>query len=110
VPRAASSSSSPRSLLPLARADGHYATAFGYGCCSCRDRLSASATAPAVSLAVCATPLTRTPGAPLWAGPVQVEASRPAPQADSRDEEDVRLALLAALALRYLAWDRGRPW
>ena len=55
-------------------------------------------------------PLARRPGPPLWAGPVRVEASGPAPQADSRDEEDLRLVLLAELALRYLARDRGWPW
>ena len=31
-------------------------------------------------------------------------------QADGWDEEDIRLAVLAGLALRYLARDRGRPW
>ncbi len=55
------------------------------------------------------TPLVRVPGPPLRAGPVRVESPRPALQADSWDE-DVRLTLLAELALRYLAADRGRPW
>ena len=55
------------------------------------------------------TPLVRVAGPPLRAGPVRVEAPRPAPPSDSWDEDDVRLALLAGLALRYLARDRGRP-
>ena len=55
-------------------------------------------------------PLVRVAGPPLRAGPVRVEGPRPAPPSDSWDEEDVRLALLAELALRYLARDRGRPW
>jgi curved DNA-binding protein CbpA len=51
----------------------------------------------------------RVPGPPLRAGPVRVEGwyGRPA---DGRDEDEVRLAVLAGLALRYLAPDRGRPW
>jgi curved DNA-binding protein CbpA len=54
-------------------------------------------------------PLARVPAPPLRAGPVRVEGARPAPSADGWDE-DVRLAVLAKLALRYLARDRGRPW
>jgi curved DNA-binding protein CbpA len=54
------------------------------------------------------TPLVRVPGPPLRAGPVRVEGVRPAPSAGGRDEEDIRLAVLAELALRYLV--RGRPW
>src|SRR5690349_7560874 len=55
-------------------------------------------------------PLVRMPGPPLRAGPVRVEGPRPARPAGAWDEEDIRLALLAELALRYLARDRGRPW
>ena len=55
------------------------------------------------------TPLARVPGPPLRAGPVRVEGARPAPPAGGWDE-DVRLAVLAELAIRYLARDRGRPW
>ena len=44
------------------------------------------------------------------AGPVRVEGPRPAPPAGGWDEQDVRLAVLAELALRMLAGDRGRPW
>jgi curved DNA-binding protein CbpA len=55
------------------------------------------------------TPLVRVAGPPLRAGPVRVEGSRPAPRAVGC-EEDIRLAVLAELALRYLARDRGRPW
>jgi len=53
-------------------------------------------------------PLVRAPGPPLRAGPVRVEPPRPASPAVGRDEEDIRLAVVAELALRYLA--RGRPW
>jgi len=56
------------------------------------------------------TPPVRVPGPPLAAGPVRVEGPRPAPPAGGWDEQDVRLAVLAGLALRYLARDRGRPW
>src|SRR5512142_3288856 len=69
-------------------------------------------------------PVARVPGAPLRAGPVRVEgpgaappargwnlrSPRPAPPAGGWDEEDIRQAVLAELALRYLARDRGRPW
>jgi curved DNA-binding protein CbpA len=49
------------------------------------------------------------PGPPLRAGPVRVEGwyGRPV---SGRDEDEIRLAVLAGLALRYLARDRGRPW
>jgi curved DNA-binding protein CbpA len=50
---------------------------------------------------------------PLRAGPVRVEGPSPASPASGRDEEameEMRLAVLAELALRYLAGDRGRPW
>jgi curved DNA-binding protein CbpA len=56
------------------------------------------------------TPLVRTPEPPLRAGPVRIEPSRPAPSGQGRAEEDIRLALLAELALRHLARDRRRPW
>jgi curved DNA-binding protein CbpA len=56
------------------------------------------------------TPPAQMPGPPLRAGPVRVEGPRPAPPAGGWDEQDVRLAVLAGLALRYLARDRGRPW
>jgi curved DNA-binding protein CbpA len=56
------------------------------------------------------TPPVRVAGPPLRAGPVRVEGGPgPAPRADSGDE-DARLAVLAALALRYLARDQDRPW
>jgi curved DNA-binding protein CbpA len=50
------------------------------------------------------------PGPPLRAGPVRVDGPYPAPLAPGRGEEDIRLAVLAELVLRYLARDRGRPW
>jgi curved DNA-binding protein CbpA len=56
------------------------------------------------------TPLAGMPGPPLRAGPVRVEGLSQAPPAGGWDEQDVRLAVLAGLALRYLARDRGRPW
>jgi len=52
--------------------------------------------------------------APLRAGPVWVEGPRPAapaaPVRDGPDAEQIRLAVLAELALRFLAAERGRPW
>jgi len=56
------------------------------------------------------TPLLSMPGPPLRAGPVRVEVPRPAPPEGGWDEQDIRLAVLAELALRLLAGDRGRPW
>jgi len=56
------------------------------------------------------TGLSPVPGPPLRAGPVRVEGPRPARPVPGRDEEDLRLAVLAELVLRYLARDRGRPW
>jgi curved DNA-binding protein CbpA len=57
------------------------------------------------------TPAARMPGSPpLWAGPVRVEGPHRAPVPGRRDEEEVRLAVLAGLALRYLARDRDWPW
>jgi len=52
----------------------------------------------------------RVPGPPLRAGPVRVEGLSQAPPAGGWDEQDVRLAVLAGLALRYLARDRDRRW
>ena len=54
-----------------------------------------------------ADPRVRAAGPPLRAGPVRVDRPHPAPAADA-DEPDVSLAVLADLALRYLA--RERPW
>jgi curved DNA-binding protein CbpA len=56
------------------------------------------------------TPLAGVARPPLRAGPVWVEGPRPVPAAGAWDEEDIGLAVLAELALRYLARDRGRPW
>ena len=54
----------------------------------------------------------RVPEPPLRAGPVWVEIPGTVPAAGPRTAEDdvVRLAALAELAVRYLAGDRGRPW
>jgi curved DNA-binding protein CbpA len=56
------------------------------------------------------TPLAQAPEPPLRAGPVRVEGPRRGPRASGREEEDIRQAVLAWLAFRYLAADRGRPW
>jgi curved DNA-binding protein CbpA len=56
------------------------------------------------------TGLSLVPGPPLRAGPVRVDGPHPAPPPDGWDEDDIRLAVLAELALWYLARDRGRPW
>jgi curved DNA-binding protein CbpA len=47
---------------------------------------------------------------PLWAGPVRVESPHRAPGPGWRDEEGLRAAVLAGLALRLLARDRNWPW
>jgi curved DNA-binding protein CbpA len=47
-------------------------------------------------------------GPPLRAGPVRVDGAYPVPGAGGQDEPDIGLAVLADLALRYLA--RERPW
>jgi curved DNA-binding protein CbpA len=57
-----------------------------------------------------APPATRMPGPPLWAGPVRVEGPYPSAVPGRRDEQEIRLAILADLALRYLAWDGDWPW
>jgi curved DNA-binding protein CbpA len=50
-------------------------------------------------------------GPPLAAGPVRVEGGPgPVPWAGGWGEEDVRLALLAELVLRYRGRGRVRPW
>jgi curved DNA-binding protein CbpA len=55
------------------------------------------------------TPLVRVAGPPLRAGPVRVEGPARR-QRRGWDEEDITLAVLAELALRYLTRDRGGPW
>ncbi|HET9894534.1 MAG TPA: J domain-containing protein [Streptosporangiaceae bacterium] len=55
-------------------------------------------------------PLARVPGPPLRVGPVWVEGSRLAPRPDAGNEEDMRLAMLAELSLRFLIRVRGRLW
>jgi curved DNA-binding protein CbpA len=47
-------------------------------------------------------------GPPLRAGPVRVDSPHAVP-ASRRDEDEIRLAVLAALALRCLARDRDWP-
>ncbi len=56
------------------------------------------------------TPMARPSGPPLRAGPVRVEGPYPAPAAGGWDEQEIRLAVLARLALRHLAPDRDWPW
>jgi curved DNA-binding protein CbpA len=55
-------------------------------------------------------PQGRPPGPPLRAGPVRVERAHPAPAAGILDERDLRLAVLAEVALHYLVRDRDWPW
>ena len=50
------------------------------------------------------------PPPPLRAGPVLVEGAPPARAPGGWDERDIRLAVLADLALRHLARDRDWPW
>jgi curved DNA-binding protein CbpA len=55
-------------------------------------------------------PMMGKPGPALRAGPVRVEGPRGAPAPRGRDEEEIRLAILTRLALRYLAQELDRPW
>jgi curved DNA-binding protein CbpA len=55
-----------------------------------------------------APPQSGAAGPPLRAGPVRVDGPHPAPAAAGADEPGIGLAVLAELALRYLA--RERPW
>jgi hypothetical protein len=57
-----------------------------------------------------AVPLTRPAAPPLRAGPVLVEGTHPGPAAGGWHEPDIRLTVLAELALRYLARDQDWPW
>ena len=53
-------------------------------------------------------PAARMPGPPqLWAGPVRVEGPHREPAPARREEEQIRLAVLA---VRYLARDWDWPW
>jgi curved DNA-binding protein CbpA len=56
------------------------------------------------------TPGVRVPAPPLRAGPVQVDGGPAASAVHDHDERDLRWAILAHLALRYLARDRDWPW
>jgi molecular chaperone DnaJ len=67
--------------------------------------------APAVVTPAARMPAARMPGSPpLWAGPVRVEGQHRAPVPGRGDEEEIRLAVLAGLALRYVARDWDWPW
>jgi curved DNA-binding protein CbpA len=70
----------------------------------------AAAPPPRMTRPAAGTPLLGTPGPPLRAGPVRVEGPHGAAASAGRDEEEVRLAILTGLALRYLAWQRNQPW
>jgi curved DNA-binding protein CbpA len=56
------------------------------------------------------TPGVRVPAPPLRAGPIQVDGGPAARTVHDHDERDARLAILAHLALRYLARNRDWPW
>ena len=74
-------------------------------------RQHTSPPAPRVPERPAAAPATRMPGSPpLWAGPVRVESPYRGAVPGRRDEEEIRLAILAELTLRYLAWDEDWPW
>jgi hypothetical protein len=74
------------------------------------DRALGDQPSPGVPVAV--RPAGRVPEPPLRAGPVWVDAPRPASAAGPWAAEDdvVRLAALAELAVRYLAGDWAWPW
>ena len=68
--------------------------------------------APAVRMTRAAgrAPMMGTPGPPLRAGPVRVEHPRGTPPPGGHDEDELRLAILTELALRYLAREWDQPW
>jgi molecular chaperone DnaJ len=70
----------------------------------------AAAPAAGVTWPAGETPMMGTPRPALRAGPVRVEGPRGAPAPRSRDEEEIRLAILTGLALRYLAREWDQPW
>ena len=76
------------------------------------DQPSHPAPAPAAQIPVCHRPGPRGPagGPPLRAGPVWVEVPHPGPVVVPAGEAEARLAVLAELAVRYLAGERGWPW
>ena len=55
-------------------------------------------------------PMMGTQGLPLRAGPVLVEGPYRDPAPGAWDEDEIRLAIVAGLALRYLAWEWDLPW
>ncbi len=70
-----------------------------------------SPASPGTGAAGSTAPPAAASGPPLVAGPVRVEGgSRPVARPGGWDEEDVRLALLAELMLRYHRRGRGWPW
>jgi molecular chaperone DnaJ len=74
-----------------------------------REQTPPSASSPPGPAVV--TPTARMPGwPPLWAGPVRVESPHRAAEPGRRDEEEIRLAVLAGLALRHLGRDWDWPW
>jgi curved DNA-binding protein CbpA len=73
-----------------------------------RRQTAAAATRPPEP-AVAAPPARMSGPPPLWAGPVRVEARPQAPR-PGRPYEEIRLAILAGLAVRYLGQDRDWPW
>jgi len=75
-----------------------------------RHQPPAAAPPPRMTRPAGGTPLLGTSGPPLWAGPVRVEAPRGTAAPAGQDEEEIRLAILTGLALRYLARDWDEPW
>jgi curved DNA-binding protein CbpA len=74
-----------------------------------REQAPSPASRPPGPAAV--TPAGRRPGPPpLWAGPVRVEGPHRARAPGRAAEEEIRLAVAAGLALRYLARDWDWPW
>jgi DnaJ domain len=65
---------------------------------------------PAAVTPAAVTPAVRIPGPPLWAGPVRVQNPHLTAGPARRDEDELRLAVLAGLLLRSLAQDRDWPW
>jgi curved DNA-binding protein CbpA len=80
-----------------------------YGQALAREQTPPSASWPPEPAVV--TSVARVPGSPpLRVGPARVKSPHWAPGAGRRDADEIRLAVLAGLALRYLARDWDQLW
>jgi hypothetical protein len=72
-----------------------------------REQAPPAASGPPAPAVV--TPPGQVPG-PLWAGPARAQGPHQVPAPGRPDDEDIRLAVRARLALRCLIRDADWPW